>query len=109
VTFSLSPTHRWHYWPIYYRWLSHHAYSLGLCSAGSESWDDDGHHGRIHWRGKRCYFLYWPRRKWRCVLKFHHWPTPWVIGFGLCGKCCPWPCCGAITIGHKPGCLETNW
>lgn len=25
---------------------------------------------------------------------------------GLCGRCAPWPCCGAQTIAHMPGCRE---
>lgn len=87
-----------------HRRLASFAYASGLASGAMYSWSGGVASTRIFWRGKRCYFLWWPRWKWRCVLKFHHWPTPEPVAFGLCGRCIPWPCCGAITREHAPNC-----
>lgn len=87
--------------------LAGSAYVLGLASGCSMGWEGGSAETcNIYWRGKRCYFLGWPRWKWRCVLKRHHWPTSQTVVFDLCGKCCPWPCCGAITHEHAAGCDE---
>ena len=60
---------------------------------------------RIFWRGKRISFLNIPRHKWRCVLKYHHWPNDVMI-LGMCGKCLPHPCCGSPEWDHAKGCKE---
>jgi hypothetical protein len=84
-------------------------YSLGLSSGSSFCHDGDGTNTvTIHWRGKRCYFLGWPRWKWRCLLKFHHWPGELVGCFDFCGKCVPWPCCGSTVRAHVQGCPD-DW
>lgn len=88
-------------------WYASKCYVLGIASA--TSWGLEGGHTEtcnVYYRGKRVYVFGWPRWKWRCVLKFHHWPTPYTVAFGMCGKCVPWPCCGAITIDHAPGCVD---
>jgi hypothetical protein len=88
-------------------WLAHKTYSIGLSSGGCHSWLSDGTPvTRINWRGKRCYFLGWERQKWRCVLKFHHWPRDWPVAFGLCGRCVPWSCCGSTWRDHAADCTE---
>jgi hypothetical protein len=90
-----------------HEWFASWCYRLGLSSGGMYGQSAEGYETRIYWRGKRCYFLNWPRWKWRCVFKFHHWPTPYLVGLGFCGRCCPWPCCGAITREHAAGCVES--
>lgn len=89
-----------------YKWLSFRVVGWGLASAATWGYSDGVEVVGIKWRGKRISFLNWPRQKWACVLKYHHWPTPWTIAFGMCGKCIPWPCCGAITQAHAPDCTE---
>jgi hypothetical protein len=90
-----------------HRWLGRHAVGLGFASARMVGWEGGTRRSSwIRWRGKRISFLNIPRWKWRCVLRFHHWPTPYTVVFDLCGKCCPHPCCGAITIEHADGCEE---
>lgn len=95
-------TVRWRHRTRWYAKLVRHAIGLGLASGGVYTYD----HSEIRWRGKRCSFLYWPRPKWRCVLRYHHWPSDWPVAFSMCGRCVPWPCCGSVRREHAPGCGE---
>jgi hypothetical protein len=42
------------------------------------------------------YILWWQRGKWRCLLRYRHWPTRHTVVFDLCGKCAPCPDCGSF-------------
>lgn len=53
----------------------------------------------------RPYIAFWPVWKWRCLLRFHHWPGEEVMA-QTCGKCLPWPCCDATTRAHANGCKQ---
>ena len=54
------------------------------------------------------YVLGWPRWKWRCLLREHHWPGVLVFA-DICGKCCPCPGCSSVTLEHRPGCQVGAW
>lgn len=84
--------------------LASRLYALGVASGDTWGLQGDTQTVQVHWRGKRPYILGWPRPKWRCLLRYRHWPTSHMIFAGFCGKCCPWPCCGAITLDHADGC-----
>lgn len=51
----------------------------------------------------RYYVLGWEAWKWGCLLRRRHWPAE-HIGLGMCGRCAPWPCCGATTRAHAAWC-----
>ena len=97
---------RWRAWR-WLRWVDLYIlYSSGLTSGGGVSGSKWGwllHNP--HWRGKRVYILWIKRRKWGYpwhLLRTGHWPNPVI--WGICGKCCPWPCCGATGYDHVEGC-----
>lgn len=98
--------HPWAPWPITH-WLASWAYRLGVISGYGTSYSavHRGCVGYVHLRGGHPYVLGWPRWKWTCVLRGHHWPGEF-IGFECCGKCVPWPCCGSTTYEHATGCDE---
>lgn len=90
-------------------WLSNRFYALGITAGGCTTWDAHCRGCRTNrWRGKRPYVLGWPRERWACLLRYHHWPTDETVAFGLCGKCVPWTCCGSTNWEHKPGCAEAG-
>lgn len=109
---------RWRFWRVTSRWASW-TYVLGLSagvSYGIDRWGAYLYRVIPVWRrgydGKRRlppYILGWPTGKWRCLLRFGHWPY-WPDGrpvaFGMCGRCVPWPCCGSIETGHAEGCRD---
>ncbi len=84
------------------RWL----YALGIVSGTCWSLGD-GHDGCVTFypRGSRPYRLGVSKETWRCWLKGRHRRGE-EVGFGFCGKCMPWPCCGAETVEHVAGCRE---
>lgn len=61
--------------------------------------------GALDPRRKRVYVL-GMRTEWLLLLptclRAGHWPL-WLEGMG-CGKCTPWPCCGATGYDHAEGC-----
>lgn len=89
-------------------WASfvHNAYAAGLISGSVSS----GHNGgwivhSLRWRGRRPYVLWIEAARWEHPwhrVRRGHWPEPIVMG--LCGKCAPWPCCGATGMDHAEGC-----
>lgn len=96
-----------------WQWLVRLLYVLGVASGAVSAGFS---HPRGYWaaptgiltRQHRPYVLGWRTDKWRCLLRYHHWPTRWEIAFGMCGKCLPWPCCAAITVEHADGCDERD-
>lgn len=109
---------RWRYWRVT-KWLTMKAYTVGISAGGGYAHDRWGSYvcsfiwaWRRDWRGERHlppYILGWPSGKWRCVLRYRHWPY-WPDGmpvaFGHCGRCVPWQCCGSIERDHAAGCAE---
>lgn len=90
------------------RWVCGQMYASGIASSGGTlSWGD-GHswcQSRLpHLRGKRVYILWVDRNTWNCWRSGHRRGEE--VGFGFCGKCMPWPCCGAQTVAHLAGCRE---
>ena len=116
---------RWHWrrWRLT-RWVFSRLYVWGITATGgctgnkceglgSLRRDCPGHPGwgwiarGPGWRsllGRRVYVLGvrtdWLRMLPRC-LRAGHWPLE-VMGF--CGKCAPWPCCGATGYDHAAWC-----
>ncbi len=89
-----------------FRWFSFWAYSMGIISGSSHSTGDGCNWCvRLFWRGKRPYVLGFSRETWRCWLKGRHRRGE-PVGFGFCGKCVPWPCCGSQREAHVQGCAE---
>jgi hypothetical protein len=89
------------------RWLTSKAYTLGVIAGSGSAWGD-GHDwcvDSVRWRGGRVYVLGVPVNTWRCWLKGRHRRGEHV-GFGFCGKCVPWSCCGSIVTEHAAGCPE---
>ncbi len=114
---------RWHWrrWRLTH-WLLSRAYVLGLIAGsglsthchfdlldctcpGHPGWGWVADHVLIHPRKGRPYLLGWETWKWGCLLRRRHWPSD-PIDLGMCGRCAPWPCCGAITEAHAPTCAE---
>lgn len=99
----------WRSWRIT-RYLTRRAYSLGVISGSCTSFGD-GHDGCVTFsralRGERPYILGVSREEWRCWLIGHHRRGE-PVGFGFCGKCVPWPCCGSIREDHNTGCAEAD-
>lgn len=98
------------HWP-WRRWkLTHRAgslaYQLGVIAGSGTQWGNGCNHclTGVRWRGKRPYLLGAQRETWRCWRQGHHRGEH--VGFGYCGKCQPWPCCGSILMAHEPGCPE---
>lgn len=108
-------------------WLFARLYVLGVTSNGGGSgtkcgnWlsirnDCPGHPGWgwVHhgpgWRSlvRRRVYVLGIRTEWLAQLPYclrnGHWPL-WLESMG-CGKCAPWPCCGAIGYDHAAGCVE---
>jgi hypothetical protein len=101
----------WHRWPatrLAVRW----AYRLGVISGSTWSWggglvDGAGCDGCVTFRfdlHPRPYVLGAARSTWRCWSRGHRRGEE--VGFGFCGKCVPWPCCGATRRAHADGCVE---
>jgi hypothetical protein len=82
------------------------AYVLGIISASC--WRGGGYGVTwISWRGKRPYVLGFKRIQWYAIphlLRYRHWPLR--VWGGMCGKCGPWQCCGAVGFDHAEGCPE---
>jgi len=103
---------RWRRWTITHRFATF-LYASGITSnGGSVSWGGEGHNAchtlpRLDLHA-RPYILGVSRDTWRCWLIGHHRRGE-EVGFGLCGKCMPWPCCGATTYDHAPSCEEALW
>ena len=116
---------RWHWrrWHLT-RWVFGRLYWLGITSNGGSSGNHchlftpypdpcQGHSPKWGWVAHgpgwgsllrpRVYILGWEVWKWGCLLRRHHWPGE-HIGLGACGKCAPWPCCGATTLEHAVWC-----
>jgi hypothetical protein len=98
----------WRRWRITLRAASS-AYALGII-AGSGQKGCPGARGGwelvyINWRGSRPYVLGLERERWGYPLhwlRYRHWPEP--VWAGMCGKCAPWPCCGATGFDHADDC-----
>jgi hypothetical protein len=106
-------TDRCYHWP-WRRWsLTHkvagYLYVTGICaSGGGTRWGngcDRCQDVLPRLRGKRPYILGVPRETWRCWLVGHHRRGE-EVGFGFCGKCVPWTCCGSQREDHAAGCTE---
>ena len=97
---------RWRYWPLT-RKAASWAYRLGVISGYGQAMEERG--WRVHmigWRWRsRPYVLGVSRNVWRCWLVGHHRRGE-EVGFGFCGKCVPWPCCGSQSEDHAAGCRE---
>lgn len=92
----------WRRWKLT-RWLVHTGYRLGVVSASCHSYTGGewlvwakitGTRRSDGVRARPCYVAGWPVENWRCLLRFHHWPSQHKVGLGLCVKCCPCPDCG---------------
>lgn len=87
------------------------AYSLGVISGSCTSWGDGCDAcvtvGRRAFSGRRPYVFGVSRDTWHCWLKGRHLRGD-EVGFGLCGKCLPWSCCGSERYEHNPGCREAD-
>jgi hypothetical protein len=106
----------WRRWRLTH-WLLQQSYGLGLIAGSSLDthchWDCPGHPSSWGWvagdiwilRWHRPYVLGWPSWKWGCLIRRRHLPGQ-EIGFGRCGRCLPWECCGATTVAHAPDCQE---
>ncbi|MEU7980513.1 hypothetical protein AB0B63_18515 [Micromonospora sp. NPDC049081] len=95
----------WRSWKAIW-WLSLKLYALGVSKGGSIT-RGDGHDGCVTFgrlTGNRSYILGVSRDVWRCWLSGHRRGEP--VGFGFCGKCVPWPCCGSSREEHNTGCPE---
>lgn len=92
------------------KWLTGKVYTSGLAAHGGGWRWGGGHDGcqdRLPggWLRPRPYVLFVPSEVWRCWLIGHHRRGEHV-GFGFCGKCVPWPCCGSQVAEHADGCAE---
>lgn len=91
----------WRSWRLTHR-LAGQAYGTGIISGAAYTG------GRVEWvrfRGRRVYVLWLKREAWGHPWHFvraGHWPLP--VWMGMCGKCAPWPCCGAVGYDHEPDC-----
>jgi hypothetical protein len=109
-----TKTDRCYHWPwrrwAATKWAAGKAYSLGVISGYSLNGHAPGgwcvgFHRAL--RGKRPYLLGVSRETWRCWLIGHHRRGE-EVGFGFCGKCVPWPCCGSQRQEHVAGCVEDD-
>lgn len=100
----------WRRWRLSH-WIAGRLYTSGITSGGGGWAHGDGCNGCMfslpRFRGKRVYILFVKRETWRCWLRGRHRRGE-EVGFGFCGKCAPWPCCGSITVEHDPGCAEDD-
>lgn len=106
----------WRRWKLT-RWMATQAYVTGISCGGGVQYDWSGNIAtktiftgtKRKWDGKRhrpSYVLWWPVRKWRCLLVHHHWPSNELIAFNLCRKCLPCPeCHQAAPLEHD--CVPT--
>lgn len=97
--------HRWKATGRAVRWL----YALGVISGSGWSYGG-GHDGCVTFRfdlHRRPYILGVSRDVWRCWLVGRHRRGE-EVGFGFCGKCVPWPCCGSQTLEHTDGCPDVD-
>lgn len=91
-----------------FRWFSSWAYSMGVISGSCHSAGDGcDWYITLYWKGRRPYVLGASRETWRCWLKGRHRRGE-EVGFGFCGKCVPWPCCGSQRVEHETGCAEAD-
>ncbi len=111
VAESLARANRCRHWPWrrwrVTKWAARWAYRLGVV-AGYSTGTADGCNWCIRsrrWRGQRPYILGASRDTWRCWLVGRHRRGE-EVGFGFCGKCVPWFCCGSIRVEHEDGCAE---
>lgn len=99
----------WRRWRITH-WLCGQLYVTGLAASGGvTSWADGCNwcQSRLpHLRGKRPYILWADRNTWRCWLVGRHRRGE-AVGFGFCGRCVPWSCCGSQVVEHRAGCPES--
>lgn len=96
---------RWRYWSLTSK-VASRAYVLGVIGGYGQSMEASG--WRVcgfRWRGSRPYILGVKREVWRCWLIGHHRRGE-EVGFGFCGKCVPWTCCGSQAADHAAGCAE---
>lgn len=97
----------WRSWALT-KWVAGKAYTLGIVAGTTTEWGG-GHDWcitfRFGLRSKRTYILGVPRTTWRCWLIGHHRRGE-EVGFGFCGKCVPWTCCGSQAVEHADGCAE---
>lgn len=100
----------WRRWGVT-RWLSGKGYALGVFASGGGTTWGGGHERCLsslpRLRGERQYFLGVPRDVWRCWLRGRHRRGE-PVGFGRCGKCVPWTCCGSERETHADGCAEDS-
>lgn len=86
----------WRRWKLSGRiasWL----YALGLVAGYGFTNSSTCHGCLCSFRfGNSSYLLGWPRWKWNCLLREHHWPGEF-IGMNSCTKCYPCPDCGSRT------------
>lgn len=99
----------WRRWRITQRFATF-LYVSGI-TAGGGGWSYGGragHRGCISMPAfnlhPRPYVLGISTDTWRCWSKGHRRGEE--VGFGLCGKCMPWTCCGATTVAHADDCPE---
>jgi hypothetical protein len=93
----------WRSWDVTHAVL-HRLRMLGAVSGGWMSWDEHCRGCVSHLRlGGSTYVLGWPKWKWSCVLRGHHWPGVLIFA-DICGKCCPCPGCSSVTNEHRSGC-----
>ncbi len=88
------------------RRVAYWAYSLGVVAGGWSSQSGTGEYERgvyLNW-WPRPYVLGRQRHLWFHLPRYGHAFYP-VFG-DWCGKCTPWPCCGAIDEPHLPDCEE---
>ncbi len=97
----------WRSWRVT-SWLASRAYALGVVASSGVSFGDghDGCVGFVRLRGQRPYILGFSRETWRCWSRGHRRGEH--VGFGFCGKCLPWPCCGSQMVEHAAGCKEAD-
>jgi hypothetical protein len=99
----------WRRWRISHR-VAGWCYTLGVTSGGGSWTYGDGHSGCMGWlpslRGKRVYILGVKREVWQCWRQRHRCGEE--VGFGFCGKCVPWSCCGSEREAHAAGCVEDD-
>ena len=99
----------WRRWALTRR-ISCWGYTIGITTGACYTFDPgphgcDGCISGTRVRGKRTYILGIRREVWRCWLVGHH-RRGIEVGYGNCGKCVPWPCCGSQQEAHVPGCPE---
>lgn len=97
-----------------WRRIVHHLSLAGIIAGScySTDWAGSRTHmirltGTRYSTGRRAWpshVLYWPRRKWGCVLRRRHWPTDDVVAFEYCSRCIPCHECGLpAPLEHRCG------